>query len=216
MSSSVWARRASFVLLAIVVILGMMTYRAVRDGRVALENSEKAFDRGDLPNAVLHARKAVLAYAPGVPHVRAGVERLRAVAVGAEAAGDLGSARLAWGALRGALLEVRHLRQPLAADLAEADRNLSRLAARRSGGDAKAAKAEASVAIRRELSRVPGIAAWASALLSFGFLLAMAGLGVVALAGVTREGRILRAPFSVGLALFVAGAACWTLAAYQA
>lgn len=213
MSSSVWARRASFVLLAIVVILGVMTYRAVRDGRVALENSEQAFDRGDLPNAVLHARRAVLAYAPGVPHVRAGVERLRAVAVGAEAAGDLASARLAWGALRGALLEVRHLRQPLAADLAEANRNLARLAARRGGAGAKE---EASVAIRRELARVPGIEAWASALLSAGFLLAISGLGVVALVGVTREGRILHAPFSLGLALFVVGAACWTLAAYQA
>jgi hypothetical protein len=209
----VWARRASFVLLAIVVILGVMTYRALRDGRAALENSERAFDRGDLPNAVLHARKAVLAYAPGVPHVRAGVERLRAVAVGAEAAGDLASARLAWGALRGALLEVRHLRQPLAADLSEADRNLARLAVRRSVGGTNQA---AAVAIRRELSRVPGIAAWASALLSAGFLLAVAGLGVVALVGVTREGRILRAPFSMGLALFVAGAACWTWAAYQA
>lgn len=202
------------MLLAIVVILGVMTYRAVRDGRTALENSELAFDRGDLPNAVLHARKAVLAYAPGVPHVRAGVARLRAVAVGAEAAGDLASARLAWGALRGALLEVRHLRQPLAADLGEADRNLARLAARRAGGAATSEGADA--AIRRELERVPGIAAWASAVLVAGFLLSMSGLGVVALAGITREGRILPTPFSIGLALFVAGAACWTLAAYQA
>jgi len=213
LSSSVWARRASFVLLVIVVILGVMTYRAVRDGQAALENSERAFDRGDLPNAVLYARKAVIAYAPGVPHVRAGVERLRAVAVGAEAAGDLSSARLAWGALRGALLEVRHLRQPLAADLGEADRNLARLSARRS---VSAPQEGADTAIRRELARVPGIAAWASALLSAGFLLAISGLGVVALAGVTREGRILPTPFSIGLALFVAGAACWTLAAYQA
>ena len=213
MSSSVWARRASFVLLVIVVILGVMTYRAVRDGRAALEHSEKAFDRGDLPNAVLHARKAVLAYAPGVPHVRAGVERLRAVAVGAEAGGDLASARLAWGALRGALLEVRHLRQPLAADLSEADRNLARLSARRTGADPQAG---AEAAVRRELARVPGIAAWASAALTAGFLLAVSGLGVVALVGVTREGRIVPTPFSLGLALFVAGAACWTLAAYQA
>jgi hypothetical protein len=214
LSSGIWVRRASFALLAMILALGVMTYRALRDGAAELEHSERAFDRGDLPDAVLHARRAVIAYAPGVPHVRAGVERLQAVAVGAEAAGDLRSARLAWGALRGALLEVRHLRQPLAADLAEADKNLARLAV------ARVAEVPASGGpdgtIRRELARTPGVPAWASALLSAGFLLALAGLSLVASAGVTREGRVLRRSFALGLVLFVLGAACWTFAAYQA
>jgi hypothetical protein len=214
LSSSIWVRRASFALLALILTLGVMTYRALRDGATELEHSERAFDRGDLPDAVLHARRAVIAYAPGVPHVRAGVERMRAVAVGAEAAGDLRSARLAWGALRGALVEVRHLRQPLAADLAEADKNLARLSMGRAG-DAPAG-GNPDRAIRRELARTPGVAPWASALLSAGFLLALAGLSLVASMGVTREGRVLGRPFSLGLVLFVLGAACWTLAAYQA
>jgi hypothetical protein len=214
LSSSIWVRRASFALLAVILTLGVMTYRALRDGATELEHSERAFDRGDLPEAVLHARRAVIAYAPGVPHVRAGVERLRAVAVGAEAAGDLRSARLAWGALRGALVEVRHLRQPLAADLAEADKNLARLSLGRAGDAPVTGNPDG--AIRRELARAPGVASWASALLSAGFLLALAGLSLVASTGVTREGRVLGRPFSLGLVLFVVGAACWTLAAYQA
>ena len=101
----------------VVIALGVMTYRAVRDGNQALRASDLAFNRGDLADAVLHARRAATAYAPGAPHTRAARERLRAIAVGSEAAGDAETARLAWGALRAAALETRHVTVPYAAEL---------------------------------------------------------------------------------------------------
>ena len=108
------ARYASLALTLVVLALGAMTFRVVRDGEESLAECEAAFNRGDLPNAVLHARRAAIAYAPGAPHTRAALARLRAVAVGSEGVGDTASARLAWGALRGAALETRSFAEPYA------------------------------------------------------------------------------------------------------
>ncbi|HEX6765797.1 MAG TPA: hypothetical protein VF103_09980, partial [Polyangiaceae bacterium] len=125
-----FVRGASGALIVAVIALGAMTYRAVRDGAAELAESDRAFNAGDLGNAVLHARRSATAYAPGAPHTRAAVERLRAVAVGSEAAGDPETARLAWGALRAAALETRHVTVPYAAELREANERLERLASR--------------------------------------------------------------------------------------
>ncbi|HEX5099309.1 MAG TPA: hypothetical protein VFV94_07400, partial [Polyangiaceae bacterium] len=100
------ARHASLALTLVVLALGVMTYRVVRDGEAALAESDAAFNRGDLASAVLFARRAAIAYAPGAPHTRAALARLRAVAVGSEGAADVASARLAWGAIRSAAVET--------------------------------------------------------------------------------------------------------------
>lgn len=192
-----------------------MTYRVVRDGEAALAESDAAFNRGDLANAVLFARRAAIAYAPGAPHTRAALARLRAVAVGSEGAADVASARLAWGAIRSAAVETRSLTEPYAAERAEADQALARLSAVPVATDAEA-QARAVERVRRTLLTLPGPSPLSSILLVAGFGTAALGLALVALRGLTREGRLLWRGFALGVAVFVLGVACWTLAAYRA
>lgn len=209
------ARRVSLVLTLVVLALAAMTFRVVRDGEAALAESDRAFNRGDLANAVLYARRAAIAYAPGAPHTRAALARLRAVAVGSEGVGDIASARLAWGAIRAAAFETRFLVAPYASEREEADRALARLLAEPATSDPQS-RSEAVAKARELLARTPGPAPAASAVLLIGLVLAGAGLGVVALRGITREGRLLPRAFVLGLAVFAVGVACWTLAAYRA
>ena len=53
-------------------------------------------------------------------------------------------------------------------------------------------------------------------MLGLGFLLALGGLGLFAFQGIDRAGKLSLPRARLGLALFAIGAACWTLAAYQA
>jgi hypothetical protein len=209
------ARGASLGLTLVVLALGAMTFRVVRDGEAALVESDTAFNRGDLAAAVLHARRAAIAYAPGAPHTRAALARLRAVAVGSEGVGDTASARLAWGAVRGAALETRSFAEPYAAEREEADRALARLQVDLPTADPEA-RTRAVARAREELSRIPGPSAWGSLLLLLGFGLAAGGLGWVAARGLTREGRLIPRAFALGAVVFALGVACWTLAAYRA
>lgn len=209
------ARRASFLLTVLVVALGAMTFRVVRDGEAALAESDAAFHRGDLSNAVLYARRAAIAYAPGAPHTRAALKRLRAVAVGSEGVGDMGSARLAWGAIRAAAVETRGFTEPYANERAEADQALARLSAAPLRADAEA-HARAVERARALLEQLPGPSPVGSALLVLGLVTAALGLGLVAARGLTREGRLVPRGFILGTVVFALGVACWTFAAYRA
>jgi hypothetical protein len=210
-----FARRASLGLTFVVIALAAMTFRVVRDGEAALFESDAAFHKGDLANAVIHARRAAIAYAPGAPHTRAALARLRAVAVGSEGVGDVGSARLAWGAIRAAAVETRSLTEPYAAERAEADRALSRLAALPIATDPEV-QARAVARAERALASLPGPSPVSSVLLVVGLGTAALGLALVALRGLTREGRLLPRGFALGVGVFVLGVACWTFAAYRA
>jgi hypothetical protein len=209
------ARHASLGLTLVVLALGVMTFRVVRDGEAALADSDAAFHRGDLANAVLFARRAAIAYAPGAPHTRAALARLRAVAVGSEGAGDVASARLAWGAIRSAAVETRSLIEPYASERGEADQALARLSAVPVASDPEV-QARAVERARRSLATLPGPSPFSSVLLVAGFATAALGLGLVTLRGLTREGRLLWRGFALGVAVFVVGVACWTFAAYRA
>ena len=211
----IFARRASFLLTLLVVALGAMTFRVVRDGETALTESDAAFHRGDLSNAVLYARRAAIAYAPGAPHTRAALKRLRAVAVGSEGVGDVASARLAWGAIRAAAVETRSFTEPYASERAEADQALARLASLPVNADAEA-QARSVARARAALEELPGPSPFASALLVLGLVTAAVGLGLVAARGLTREGRVVPRGFVVGAVVFALGVACWTFAAYRA
>jgi hypothetical protein len=136
------------------------------------------------------------------------------VAVGSEAAGDRENARLAWGALRAAALETRHVTTPYAAELGEANERLERLAAAPPANPPE--RKEVAHGLEGALARVPGPPAWVSALLSAGFALAAGGLLWVATQGLTREGRIVGQKVSVGLGVFLLGALLWAIAVYRA
>jgi hypothetical protein len=211
-------RGAALVLMLCVLVLGVLTAHTVLEGQAELEESKAAFDRGELGDAIQHARRAAGYYAPGAPHVDAAYARLRAIAFGSEANGDTPTARLAWGAMRSAALETRHAFVSRARELDEADRQLSRLArgqsGRGQGASASLAKGE------RSLSRVAPLAAapapgWA-ALLALGFLLALGGFALIGFAAVEPQGRIRARPALLGALVSVLGAACWTLALFWA
>lgn len=145
----------STVLLAASAVLA---FRTIQRGEAELAASERAFDAGRVEVALQHAQRAAAAYVPGAWHVDGAYERLRAIARGAELARDPDLARVAWSAMRGAAWESRHVWQPRAAELSEADAELARLDGTR---------------VARPLEPRPGI----------GFVLALAGGGACAVLG---------------------------------
>lgn len=108
------------------VVFALLAQRTIERGERELQASDRAFDAGQLELSVLHARRAATAYVPGARHVGAGYERLRAVARGAERAGDVELSRRAWRAVRAAAFESRHVWQPHVEALREADAELAR------------------------------------------------------------------------------------------
>jgi hypothetical protein len=210
MTVAVWLRRVAFALLLLVITLAALTARMVKEGEAALSKSDAAFDRGDLRDAVLYARRAAVLYAPGAPHVPAAYARLTAVAVGAEAAGDADVARLAWGAMRGAALETRHVSTPHAADLERANVALARLEAPPNSPPAARSDALARLA-RDDAPRAPWVV-----VLGAGFALFCAGIVVAITRGVDPAGRVSAKGAWVAALLSLAGLVCWTLAVYSA
>jgi len=199
-------RGAALALTLCVLVLGVLTVHTVLEGQSELEQSKAAFDRDELGDAIQHARRAAGYYAPGAPHVDAAYTRLRAIAFGSEARGDTTTARLAWGAVRSAALETRHAFVSRARELEEADRQLARLARGEREGSPRAAEPPAR----------PGPNPGWAATLAAGFLLAIAGLGVIGLLGVEPGGRIRIRPALLGALVSLLGAACWTLALFWA
>jgi hypothetical protein len=208
-AGSVWLRRVAFGLLVFVLTAAGLTARVVAEGEDELGKSDRAFDQGDLRDAILHARRAAILYAPGAPHVGAAYERLAAVAVGAESSGQSDVARQAWDAMRGAAIETRHFLTPRAAELDRANSNLARLsAAQGSAGDRERM---AQKLARDDSPRAPWIL-----VLGLGFVLFSAGLLVAVRWGISEKGRISGRGLLISAAVSLAGVACWTLAVYRA
>jgi hypothetical protein len=210
-----WLRRVALVMLLGVLTLAALTARIVADGEAALAKSDAAFDKGDLRDAILYARRAAVLYAPGAPHVSAAYARLRAIALGAEATKDFDIARQAWGATRAAALETKHFTTPRALDLARANASLARLASSGGAGGAGAIDApreKMSQALARDDAPQ---AAWV-VVLGAGFVLFAAGLFTLVNAGVSREGEVSRRGVAVSAALAFVGVVLWTVAVYQA
>lgn len=126
MSAALW-RPLALVAALPILLFALVTLRTSSRGQTELAASDRAFDAGQLELAVRYARRAAAAYVPGAAHVDAAYARLRAVAVGAERARELELAARAWQAVRAAALESRHVWQPHARELEQADLNLARL-----------------------------------------------------------------------------------------
>jgi len=203
-------------LMLAVLAVAVLTARAVSEGERRMRQSDEAFDRADLPGALLAARSAAVMYAPGAPHVRRAFERMVAVAVGAEAAGQRRTAESAWRAVRAAALETRHLWVVHRSELARADENLARLAqlaeADKPDADPKLALARA----KAELARDDAPSTQFVVALVVGFALALGGLGTVGFSGVTPAGGIVLGRAKLGVVLALAGAAMWTFAVWRA
>lgn len=216
MTAGRWLRGVALTMLLFVMAVATLTARAVIDGNREMQLSDQAFNKGDLRLAIDHARRAAVLYAPGAPHVSEAYSRLQAIALGAEAAGQAETARMAWQAVRGAALETRHVWIPERAELQRANENLARLQAASAASSDAQARQRAEKRALAELKRDNAPAAGWVILLSLGFLLALGGLTMVALRGVTRDGRVVLLQARLGLILTIVGAACWTIAVWKA
>ncbi|HVY27578.1 MAG TPA: hypothetical protein VHB79_13570 [Polyangiaceae bacterium] len=197
----------------LVLFVGVATLRAVLDGERELAQSDAAFDANDLHGAIQHARRAASAYAPGASHVERGYARLLAVARGAEAAGKPDIAMLAWQAERAAVLESTSILHPFPERLDEANRNLARLSALKTGAEPERSEL-AQRLFKAAQEESAARASWGS-LLAGGLLVAGAGLGWFAQAALGPDGRIQWLRGRWGLLTFGLGAALWALAAFR-
>ncbi|MET0792559.1 MAG: hypothetical protein ABW061_13645 [Polyangiaceae bacterium] len=214
-SARSWPRRLVGLVFMVVLGLAVFSARVVIEGQSELAASDAAFDRGDLGQALDHARRSATLYAPGAPHVERAYARLNAIAQGAEAASQPKVAFLAWQAMRSAALESRHVFLPRDAELERANQNLARLETlARDRDDSQRTTDQARALIRLSADDAPA-PAWI-AVLGLGFALALAGLGLFAFHGVDRAGKVTLGRARWGLLLFAIGAACWTVAAYRA
>jgi hypothetical protein len=210
-----WLRRLSLIAFFVVLIAAALTVRVITEGESELGASNAAFDRGELVPSLDHARRSATAYAPGAPHVTRAYERLIAIAIGAESAGQPKVAFLAWQAVRSAALESRHLWLPRQSELDRANQNLARLEALARGtSDGDRSKTQTQALSRLDADDAPE-PVWL-AVLGLGFLLALVGLGLSAFRGLSATGKLSFSRARVGLLLLAIGAACWTLAAYRA
>src|SRR5260221_3342413 len=205
-----WLRRIALGMLLGVLLLAALTLRVVAEGEAELKRSDAAFDKGDLRDAILYARRAAVLYAPGAPHVPAAYARLAAIAMGAEASAQVDIARQAWGATRAAALETRHLWTPRAADLERANASLARLAA------SPEPSGRGRERMMQALSRDHAPQAPWILVLGAGFALFPAGLGSLVLRGISPSGRVSRQWVAISALVALAGAACWTIAVYRA
>jgi hypothetical protein len=114
-------------LLVLALGLFLFIFRLQQRGQTAIHESDLAFHRGDLREAVRKAEVAFLAYVPGSEHVSAAEERLVAVARGAEAEKNFALARSAWEALRVAYGRTRYPGRPTPRYWEESDRAVERL-----------------------------------------------------------------------------------------
>jgi hypothetical protein len=207
-----WLARVAWTLSALVLFLGVATLRAVLDGEREITASDAAFDANDLHASIQHARRAASAYAPRAPHVERGYERLLAIARGAEASGQADIALLAWQAQRAAVLESQSLLRPFPERLEEANRNLARLQAAKTAAESE--RTEVAQRLFRKAQGREARAPW-GALLAAGLLLAAAGLGWFAAAGVAADGTIQWLRGRWGLVTVALGAALWAAAAFH-
>ncbi len=214
-SGSSWWQRLALLAFSLLLIFAVFSARVILEGESELSASDAAFDRGELMSALDHAWRGATLYAPGAPHVERGYERMTALALGAEAAGQPKIAFLAWQAIRSAALESRHVFLPRQAELQRANENLARLEALArdsAGSDRPKIQSQALSRLTADDAPAP---AWI-AVLGAGFLLALAGLSLFAFRGLNRAGTVSFPRARLGLLLFAIGAACWTLAAYKA
>jgi hypothetical protein len=204
-------------LLLITLALSVLTVSVVVEGERALSASDRAFNAGRLDDALAFAERSATLYAPGAPHRRAAYERLAAIAVGSEGKGDTEMALRAWRAVRGAVLETRHLWLVEPQWLALANEHLARLEAQQtasaqSPAEHKAAQDQNLALLTRDESPRAG---WV-VVLGVGCVLTAFGLIWGISSGVTRQGapiwERLRGPAVVA----VLGLLCWTFAVFRA
>ena len=190
------------VMVGIVATLvgGALVGRCLSRGQALMASSDQAFDRGDLRRATRDARQAAILYVPVAPHVSQAYARLRAIAVGAEAAGSPQAALFAWRAMRAAALSTRSFGALHDAELKEAETGIQRLTKTKSLGQKSVVSSKLTV--------------W-NLMLLLGLALALSGFFIVVWRGVSANARWSWKGARFGAFLTAAGVLVWFLAVYK-
>jgi hypothetical protein len=198
-------RRALAALGIALAVLGVIALRVVLEGRAALADGDEAFAQKRIPDAIAAWESAARWYVPAAPHVDEAYERLVGYAR------EHGSIA-AWRAVRSAAHATTSLWTPHAADLAEADAAIAKLAA----ADPEAAPAISDPARRLAwheavLARATRPSRGATVLAVFGIVAWLAGIAVVVRRGASRDRRTLIAAAVAGF-----GILAWVVGLYSA
>ncbi len=206
-------KRAVVILAIACALLGVVAIRAVVAGRAALAEGDAARTPAD---AIRAYEAAARWYVPLAPHVETAYRKLHALTGSPDALA-------AWRAIRSAARATRSLWQPHAAELAEADAAIAKLAARDpdagigevfGGSVPSSAKREAWLASRLAADPRPDL--WAAILASIGILVGLGGVGFLVARGVSAKGRLVRSPALQAGAAIAVGLACWLVGLYNA
>lgn len=217
MSAGRLLRGTLWALLLMTLALAAATLGVVVEGERALRESDRAFNHGRVEEALAHAQRAAILYAPGAPHRARAYERMVAIAVGSEKKGDTQLSLRAWRSVRGAALETRHLWVVEPELLNLANENLARLNAQALAQEvATVDRAETQRQALQLLSRDEAPRAGWVVVLALGFAATCAGLAWAAMLGVTRRGEVIWERLRWPGALLAAGLVCWLLAVFRA
>lgn len=118
------------MLAATLALLALIAARVFVESARELQAADVATAEGDLPNALVHLRRAARWHAPLNPACQQALARLEGIAQQAEAAGDAPTALYAWRAIRGANVASESLWTPHAEETERAEQHLAGLMAR--------------------------------------------------------------------------------------
>lgn len=185
-----WGRTGALCFAALCLAAAVLVYRIDTEGSRELRRSDRAFNRGDLDVALEHAQQSALWYLPSAPHVEGALQRIHAIAMGAEASGEPELALRAWGALRNVLHETWHVHVVDEELWDAANRGLLRLLPQTQPeprfdagalgdgspriGDAAPSEDHQLAQLRADYGRAPTAAHWSLAT-TFGMLLMLGG-----------------------------------------
>lgn len=122
-------RKLLVVAATIFLCLGVITVRAMWQGRSALQRGDDAHLQEDSETAIRWWRRAARWYVPLAPHVGGAYERLRTLAQAAEGKGDIRVALAAWTGVRSSIRATRSFYTPYSEYVDEADTHISKLMA---------------------------------------------------------------------------------------
>jgi len=179
------------VVVAVVFLLAVVWGRAVVSSHKHYHAGEHAAAQEDAVGAVLAYRRAVQWHAPAFTRSADALDRLEALGADASAAGDLHGALFAYRSARWAILSTRHIGVPHRERLSHLHIQIAALMAdqRALPRDGPHAQTYASQLDDFAARRPQPLLALGASLAFMGWLLSM---GMLALRGLARDGRVVR------------------------
>lgn len=195
-------------------VLGVVVTRAVWQGGAALDRGDDALAAGDKEGAVRWWRRAARWYVPLAPHVGEAYDRLEALALAAEQAGDRPTALAAWQGIRGSILATRSVYVPFEERLEPANRKIAALMAAWDAEVNPAPAGEAWHLAVLEQDEAPSVGWTLLALL--GFATWLGGAALFAWRAVDQDDRLVLATARRAGILVAIGLVVWMLGLHQA